>query len=446
MGSSTVELTFEMHDQGEGVEGMQTDDTSTTADAWSAGELHALADEMAGIGAAHLPVELLDQLDALERIKSAVAAAEVVLAATFADLVEAADDAPADGRRRPPRAMSIGAEVALATRTSPYQGEQRVLLSRRLRDDLKGVHAALGRGHISEAQAFAIARQVAHLDPDQRAAVDADVAATPESLAGLGDEKLRQAVRRSCLASASEAETHRHRRARADRHVTTRQLDDGTGRVTAIVAIEDLAAVRGALDAQVAAARAARDERTAGQVRSDVLVERLTGRGPASAAPVRVNLVVGVESLLGAGTEPGHIPGVDWLPAGLCTDLVRRASAAAKASLRRLFVQPEGRCRTPGCNAVIRHHDHVARAADGGATSAHNGEGLCERCNYVKEAPGWAAWVASEPDGGRHEVHGVTEYLRILRSTAPPMPGGPAGTLDYSPAELHVARALTLAA
>lgn len=447
MGSSTVELTFEMHDQGEGVEGMQTtDDTSTTADAWSAGELHALADEMAGIGAAHLPVELLDQLDALERIKSAVAAAEVVLAATFADLVEAADDAPADGRRRPPRAMSIGAEVALATRTSPYQGEQRVLLSRRLRDDLKGVHAALGRGHISEAQAFAIARQVAHLDPDQRAAVDADVAATPESLAGLGDEKLRQAVRRSCLASASEAETHRHRRARADRHVTTRQLDDGTGRVTAIVAIEDLAAVRSALDAQAAAARAAGDERTAGQVRSDVLVQRLTGRGPASVAPVRVNLVVGVESLLGAGTEPGLIPGAGWLPAGLCTDLVRRASAAAKASLRRLFVQPEGRCRTPGCNAVIRHHDHVARAADGGATSAHNGEGLCERCNYVKEAPGWAAWVASEPDGGRHEVHGVTEYLRILRSTAPPMPGGPAGTLDYSPAELHVARALTLAA
>ncbi|HSF35782.1 MAG TPA: DUF222 domain-containing protein [Nocardioides sp.] len=450
-----------------------TDDTSTTADAWSAGELHALADEMAGIGAAHLPVELLDQLDALERIKSAVAAAEVVLAATFADLVEAADDAPADGRRRPPRAMSIGAEVALATRTSPYQGEQRVLLSRRLRDDLKGVHAALGRGHISEAQAFAIARQVAHLDPDQRAAVDADVAATPESLAGLGDEKLRQAVRRSCLASASEAETHRHRRARADRHVTTRQLDDGTGRVTAIVAIEDLAAVSSALDAQAAAARAAGDERTAGQVRSDVLVQRLTGRGPASAAPVRVNLVVGVESLLGAGTEPGLIPGAGWLPAGLCTDLVRRASAAAKASLRRLFVQPEGRalvamestsrrfdgllaefltlrdggrCRTPGCNAVIRHHDHVARAADGGATSAHNGEGLCERCNYVKEAPGWAAWVASEPDGGRHEVHGVTEYLRILRSTAPPMPGGPAGTLDYSPAELHVARALTLAA
>lgn len=447
MGSSTVELTFEMHDQGEGVEGMQTtDDTSTTADAWSAGELHALADEMAGIGAAHLPVELLDQLDALERIKSAVAAAEVVLAATFADLVEAADDAPADGRRRPPRAMSIGAEVALATRTSPYQGEQRVLLSRRLRDDLKGVHAALGRGHISEAQAFAIARQVAHLDPDQRAAVDADVAATPESLAGLGDEKLRQAVRRSCLASASEAETHRHRRARADRHVTTRQLDDGTGRVTAIVAIEDLAAVRSALDAQAAAARAAGDERTAGQVRSDVLVQRLTGRGPASVAPVRVNLVVGVESLLGAGTEPGLIPGAGWLPAGLCTDLVRRASAAAKASLRRLFVQPEGRCRTPGCNAVIRHHDHVARAADGGATSAHNGEGLCERCNYVKEAPGWAAWVASEPDGGRHEVHGVTEYPRILRSTAPPMPGGPAGTLDYSPAELHVARALTLAA
>ena len=55
------------------------------------------------------------------------------------------------------------------------------------------------------------------------------------------------------------------------------------------------------------------------------------------ALAVRVNLVVGAESLFGDGTEPGSIPGVGFLPAALCTDLVRRATAAAKASLRRLF-------------------------------------------------------------------------------------------------------------
>ena len=441
---------------------------------WSAEELHALADVLAGLDAAELPVALLDQLDALERIKSAAAAAQVVITAAFADRVETTDDAPADGRRRPPRAMSIGAEVALAVRTSPYQGEQRVLLSRRLRDDLPGTHAALARGEISEDKAHAVARQVAHLDPAQRTHVDADLAGIPGGLAVLGEEKLRQAVRRSCLRIAADAETRRHHRARADRHVTTRQLDDGTGRINAIVAIEHLAAVRTALDTAVASARAAGDPRTAGQVRADTLVHRITGHDPVNPVPVRVNLVISAESLLGdrnSNREPGQVPGIGWLPAALCTDLVRTASTAAKATLRRLFVHPHDRalvamestsrtfptalaelidlrdgglCRTPGCNGRIRHHDHVTRHADGGPTSAHNGQGLCERCNYVKETPGWTSWVAVPDDHGPHEVHGVTEHLRILRSTAPPLPGRPED--HYTPAELHVLRALTLAA
>lgn len=451
---------------------MNTADAPSSAAMWTAEELHALADEIALVGASELPVEQLDQLDALERIKSAAAAAQVVITSMFAVRAEA-EDIPTDGRRRPPRSMSIGAEVALAVRSSPHQGEQRVMLSRRLREDLPGVHAALGRGELSEKQAFAVAREVAHLDVEQRGRVDADLTTSLTGLCALGDEGLRQSVRRSCLTVAPDAEARRHRRARADRHVTTRLLDDGTGRVTAVVAGEHLAIVRSALDEAAATARASGDDRTSGQVRSDTLVQRITGHDPATPVDVRINLVIGAESLVGGSREPGHLAGVGWLPAALCTDLVRRASADAKASLRRLYARPEdgalvalesrarafpaalaefidlrdgGRCRTPGCNAVIRHHDHVVRDADGGRTSAWNGQGLCERCNYVKESPGWATWVASEPDDPLHRVHGTTEHLRILRSTAPPLPGRPASTPDYSPAELQLARALTLAA
>jgi hypothetical protein len=311
---------------------------------------------------------------------------------------------------------------------------------------------------------------VEHLDPAQRTAVDADLTGSLAGVTGLGDEKLRRAVRRSCLTVAADAEARRHVRARADRHVTTRLLDDGTGRVTAIVAIEHLAAVRQVLDEAAASARAAGDGRTGGQVRADTLVHRLTGHDPVVPVPVRVNLVITAESLLAGGDEPARVPGIGWLPAGLCTALVRSASAAAKASLRRLFVRPEDRelvamesrsrafpaalaelidlrdgglCRTPGCDAAIRHHDHVVRESDGGPTSADNGQGLCERCNYAKEGPGWTSWVAT-PATGPHEVHGVTEHLRILRSTAPPLPA--ARSIDYSPAELRLAQALTLAA
>jgi hypothetical protein len=434
-------------------------------------ELHALADLLASLTPADLPSEHLDQLEALQRIKAAAAAAQVAVTATFADTCDI-EDVPASGRRTPPRAMSIGSEVALATSASPHGGEQRVLLSCRLRDDLPHTLAALARGELTEERAFAVAREVAHLTPEQRHAVDADLSPW---LPGLGDAKLRQAVRRSCLRIAAEAETRRYRRARADRHVTSRALDDGTGRLTAVLPLEVLASVRDALDTAAATARTEGDPRTGGQVRADTLAARVTGTDPVTDAPVvKVNLVIGIESLFGDGTEPGLVPGLGFLPAALCTDLVRRASSAAKATLRRLFASPDeralvamestsrrfdgllaefleirdgGLCRTTGCNATIRHYDHVVSAADDGSTEAANGQGLCERCNYVKEAPGWTTWVPPTPDGQLHEVHGVTEHLRLTRSTSPPLPGGPgrAATVTYSPAELHLASSYTLA-
>ena len=458
---------------------MESPETTT---AWQAGELHALADLLADLAPGALTVDHLDQLEALERIKAAVSHAQVTVTTAFADAA-ATEHVPVTGRRRPPRAMSIGAEVALATLASPHAGEQRVLLSRRLRDELPLTLAALGRGELTEDRAFAVAREVAHLTPEQRSRVDADLA---DRLPGLGDVRLREAVRRSCLTHAAEAETRRYTRARTERRVTTRRLDDGTGQVTATLPLEVMAAVRAALDEAAAAARAEGDERTGGQVRADTLAARVTGStighdpdtdtDPATdTTPVRVNLTIGIESLLGDGTEPGHITGAGFLPAALCTALVARASAAAKATLRRLFVSPQGRalvamestsrrfegllaefldlrdaglCRTTGCNAPIRHHDHITPVAAGGTTEATNGQGLCERCNYLKETPGWTTWIARRPGPpgqARHEVHGATEHLRLHHSTAPPMPGGPAGAVDYSPLELVVTSHFTLA-
>ena len=62
-----------------------------------------------------------------------------------------------------------------------------------------------------------------------------------------------------------------------------------------------------------------------------------------------------------------------------------------------------------------------------------------------KESPGWASWVVAGQPGRAHEVHGVTEHLRITRSTSPPLPGGPAGAVAYSPVELRLASSYTLA-
>ena len=386
-----------------------------------------------------LAADHLDQLEALERIKAAAAAAQVAVTATFADAADN-EPVPVSGRRTPPRAMSIGAEVALATLASPHAGEQRVLLSRRLRDDLPLTLAALARVELTEDRAFAVAREVAHLTPEQRLRVDDDLA---PRLAGLGDVRLRQTVRRSCLTIAAEAETRRYLRARADRRVTSRRLDDGTGQLTATLPLEVLTSVRAALDAAAATARAEGDTRTAGQVRADTLAARITGLDPATdAPPVRVNLVIGVESLLGEGTEPGLVPGEGFLPAALCTSLVRRAATRPRPACVGSS-QPRGTGHSsrwsppagastaswpssstsataasaapPAATPSSGTTTTSTASADGGRTEASNGQGLCERCNYVKESPGWASWVAETGPDER------------TRSTASPSTSGSRG-------------------
>ena len=78
-------------------------------------------------------------------------------------------------------------------------------------------------------------------------------------------------------------------------------------------------------------------------------------------------------------------------------------------------------CRTPYCNAAIRHTDHITQAARGGATTLHGGRGGCEACNYTKETPGWQT-VRTERDDGTHQVDTITPTGHHYRSRAPDPP------------------------
>ncbi|MCQ1956472.1 13E12 repeat family protein [Arthrobacter sp. zg-Y826] len=90
-------------------------------------------------------------------------------------------------------------------------------------------------------------------------------------------------------------------------------------------------------------------------------------------------------------------------------------------SLAKLISARDQTCRTPWCNAPIRHRDHIRRHRDGGATDAKNLQGLCEACNQAKEAPGWRAESSGSP--GRHTVEITTPTGHTYQSTAPPLPG-----------------------
>jgi len=77
-------------------------------------------------------------------------------------------------------------------------------------------------------------------------------------------------------------------------------------------------------------------------------------------------------------------------------------------------------CRTPWCDAPIRHADHVVAHSDGGETEFGNGQGLCQACNHAKLAPGWSARPRPGP---AHQVETTTPTGHRYRSTAPPVLG-----------------------
>ena len=111
-------------------------------------------------------------------------------------------------------------------------------------------------------------------------------------------------------------------------------------------------------------------------------------------------------------------------------DLVAMDSRARifPPGLRRLIQTRDDTCRTPYCDAPIRHLDHIIPWHDGGPTTGTNGAGLCEACNHTKETPGWTARTARDAAAAqsrRHTIELTTPTGHTYHSTAPPLPGTP---------------------
>jgi hypothetical protein len=207
--------------------------------------------------------------------------------------------------------------------------------------------------------------------------------------------------------------------------------------------------------------------------------------GNRPATRLQVQLVMPDRALLAGDDEPALIPGYGPVPGPWARDLVldaltstghgghgaagstdaasgfggsgRGPLGAVQVWVRRLFTAPTtgqlvamdsrarlaprgladlvrardaGACRTPYCDAPIRHVDHVTPAADDGPTNAANLQGLCEGCNYAKQAPGWHQSAAPPADtgpvaSGAPDVHITTPTGHRYASRVPGLPGGP---------------------
>jgi hypothetical protein len=288
-----------------------------------------------------------------------------------------------------------------------------------LTTELPHTYAALRSGRVAEWRALIVARDTVWLSREHRRQIDADLA---PRLATLSDRQVEAETKRLGYTLDPAGYVARLRSVENDRHVSLRPAPDCMTRLSALLPVTQGVAAYAALTGAADAARAAGDERGRGQVMADTLVERVTGQGTAADVPLTINVIMTDQALFTAGEHPDDpaevvttgVPAAT-IPAALARRAVADASGDTAVFLRRLYTRPtDGQlaamdsrsrfftgslrsflllrdryCRTPWCGAPIRHADHIQPAQSGGPTTAADGQGLCEACNYAKQADGW---------------------------------------------------------
>jgi hypothetical protein len=380
----------------------------------------------------------VDLLAALERLKSAAAAAQARLTVAF-DASQRSEQARA-GVRAAEQGNAVAAQVALARRDSPVKGRRHLGLAKALVGEMPHTLASLAAGRLSEWRVTILVRETAYLSAEHRTEVDRRLAAPPGRLDGLGDKGVEREARKLAHTLDPAGAVRRVRRATQDRTVTLRPAPDTMSYLTGLLPVAQGVAVHAALTRHADTLRSRGDTRSRGQIMADTLVERVTGQSRAEDVPVELHLVMTDRALLVGDNSPAHLHGYGPIPAGTARDVVHgspdadggarsngdtadgrepgeeRLRERARVWVRRLYTAATGElvamerqrreldgmlrrfvvirdqfCRTPWCDAPIRHGDHVVPVAAGGRTTAANAQGLCEACNYAKESPGWSS-------------------------------------------------------
>jgi len=236
--------------------------------------------------------ERITQLELLERLKGAAAAAQARVSVAL-DRSQRADQA-AQGLPSGKRGSGVAEQIALARHDSTSKGSRHLGLAKVLVNQMPHTLAALTAGRISEWRATIMAGETATLTLEDRQEVDARLA---DELPRLGDRQL--AARAKALGYQLDAASmlRRIRGAVSDRRVSIRPAPDTMALVTGLLPVAQGVAVHAALVAAAAAARAQGDQRSKAQIMADTFVERLTGQRTADAVPLEVPLVMTLRTL-----------------------------------------------------------------------------------------------------------------------------------------------------
>ncbi|WP_435741734.1 HNH endonuclease [Nocardioides sp. SYSU DS0663] len=383
----------------------------------------------------------VESIGALEELVRVATAAQAALTREL-DTSQRAMQAEA-GLAAEHRGRGVALQVALARRESHHRGKRHLGLAKVIATELPHTWAAWRTGVITEHAATLAVRETACLELEDRLEVDRLLAGTPDaraSLATMGEREVAGFCAKHAARLDPASVVARRRKAEEDRCVTLRPAPDTMTYLTALLPVKDGVAAYAALTQAADAARAdGTDERTKGQVMTDTLVSAILGGHEATRGPkVELGLVMSDHTAFGTSDDPAHLDGYGPIPAELGREILAGAlTTNEEVWVRRLYTSPttgelvamdsrarqfpaglarfirlrDQVCRTPWCTAPIRHSDHADAVIDGGPTTGENGQGLCEACNYAKQAPGWRARPSPAgtietltPTGHRHHT------------------------------------------
>lgn len=409
--------------------------------------------------------DLINQLRVLEDMKSAISGLQAKITVAF-DLAQRAEQAEA-GVPPSERGKGVGAQVALARRESPTRGSRLLGLAKALVTEMPHTMAAVDAGLLNEWRATLIVKETACLCVEDRAAVDEELAPDTGTFDGAGDKSIVAAAKAAAYRRDPRSVTQRAAHAANERTVSLRPAPDTMTILTALLPVAQGVAAYAALTraADSARSRPGGDKRGRGQVMADTLVERITGSSDGYTG-IDLQLVMTDRTLLAGDPEPARLTGYGVVPAEWARNLVTRTKAHGDPGsdfnvwLRRLYTAPgtgellatdsrsrffppgmrrflevrDNLCRTPYCDAPIRHIDHIIPWRHGGPTSLENGAGLCEACNHTKENPGWTSRTTPGSIDTRaiHTFEVLTPTGHSYRSQARALPGHVPAVVDSS--------------
>ena len=241
------------------------------------------------------------------------------------------------------------------------------------------------------------------------------VGCTPKQLRN----KLSYEIKRLRPADPEE----RHRRAYADRGVRTSELTDGMAHLGITATLDQVGLAEHRLTHAARRLRGDGDQRTIAQLKSDLALDLLSGRGtrvptPAYARPV-INLTVPIQTVMGLTDDPGTLSGGTPVPAGLA----RAIAADPDATWYRMLTDPAGQmvelsttsykptapiwrhvtahwvsCFEPDCHAPATQVELDHRIPwPRGETRTGNLWPGCKRGHTAKHTPGFS--IEQTPDG-----------------------------------------------